>query len=95
MTSGEVFEQTWTIRNSGTASWQGRRLERQGPLTGPGLISSARFYDLPDTEPGEIAAPTAVLKAPTYDCSSIAYFKMIDNKGRLCFPDNYQLGLVS
>jgi hypothetical protein len=34
-----------------------------------------------------------VLKAPTYDCASIAYFKMVDADGKLCFPDNYQLGL--
>jgi hypothetical protein len=31
--------------------------------------------------------------APGYDCSSIAYFKMIDEAGFLCFPDVHQLGL--
>jgi transcriptional regulator with XRE-family HTH domain len=93
MEPGQVFEQTWTIQNSGTVNWQGRRLERQGPLTGPGLITSVRFVDVPDTEPGEVAHIAAPLKAPTYDCSSIAYFKMVDADGRLCFPDNYMLGL--
>jgi hypothetical protein len=88
-----VFEQTWTVRNSGTVAWQGRKLERQGPLTGPGLISSLRFEEIPDTEPGELAEITATLKAPTYDCSSIAYWKMVDRDGQLCFPDSYQLGL--
>jgi len=62
-------------------------------LTGPGLITSLRFVSMPDTEPGQIVEITAPLKAPTYDCSSIAYFKMVDEQGRLCFPDNYQLGL--
>jgi transcriptional regulator with XRE-family HTH domain len=90
---GQVFEQTWQVRNSGKVAWDERRLERQGPLTGPGLISSLRFMDVPDTKPGEVAAITAPLKAPTYDCSSIAYFKMVDAEGRLCFPDSYQLGL--
>ncbi len=93
MQPGQVFEQTWRVRNSGTVAWEGRRLERQGPLTGPGLISSLRFVDIPDTKPGQIAAITAPLKAPTYDCSSIAYFKMVDAEGLLCFPENYQLGL--
>jgi transcriptional regulator with XRE-family HTH domain len=93
MEPGQVFEQTWRVCNSGTVAWQGRRLERQGPLTGPGLISSARFVDVPDTEPGGEAAITAPLKAPTYDCSSIAYFKMVHADGRLCWPENYQLGL--
>lgn len=93
MQPGQVFEQTWRARNSGTVVWTDRRLERQGPLTGPGLITSLRFCDVPDTEPGEVATITATLKAPTYDCSSIAYFKMVDREGRLCFPDSYQLGL--
>ena len=93
MEPGQVFEKTWRVRNSGTVAWQGRRLERQGPLTGPGLITSPRNLDIPDTEPGDVAEITTSLKAPTYDCSSIAYFKMVDAAGVLCFPDNYQLGL--
>jgi hypothetical protein len=48
---------------------------------------------IPDTEPGEIAEIDAVLKAPGYDCSSIAYFKMVNEDGFLCFPDEHQLGL--
>jgi transcriptional regulator with XRE-family HTH domain len=93
MAPGQVFEQTWRVRNSGTVPWQGRKLERQGPLTGPGLITSLRYVDIADTEPGGEVAIAAPLKAPTYDCSSIAYFKMVDSEGRLCFPDSYQLGL--
>jgi hypothetical protein len=49
--------------------------------------------DVPDTKPGQVAEIRAGLKAPTYDCSSIAYFKMVDLDGRLCWPDSYQLGL--
>jgi transcriptional regulator with XRE-family HTH domain len=93
MEPGQVFEQTWSIKNAGTVAWQRRKLERQGPLTGPGLISSQREVYIPDTEPGKVVEITALLKAPTYDCSSIAYFKMVDREGRLCFPDSYQLGL--
>jgi transcriptional regulator with XRE-family HTH domain len=93
MEPGQVFEQTWRVRNSGKVAWEGRRLERQGPLTGPGLITSQRFVGIPDTRPGWIIEITAALKAPTYDCSSIAYFKMVDAEGGLCFPDSYQLGL--
>jgi transcriptional regulator with XRE-family HTH domain len=93
MGPGQVFEQTWRVKNTGKVAWTGRRLERQGPLTGPGLISSLRFVDVPDTKPGQVASITAALKAPTYDCSSIAYFKMVDVAGRLCWPDSYTLGL--
>lgn len=68
-----------------------------GPLIGPGLItSSERYIPVPDTEPGEIAEIAeieAILKTPGYDCASIAYFKMVDADGFLCFPDEHQLGL--
>lgn len=93
MAPGELFVKTWRIRNCGTVPWRGRRLERQGPLTGPGMITSQKFVDIPDTEPGEIVEISTVLKAPTYDCSSIAYFKMVDADGYLSFPDEHQLGL--
>jgi transcriptional regulator with XRE-family HTH domain len=93
MEPGQVFEQTWRVRNSGKVIWTGRRLERQGPLTGPGLITSLRYVDIPETKPRAVAAITAPLKAPTYDCSSVAYFKMVDADGRLCFPDRHSLGL--
>jgi hypothetical protein len=70
-----------------------RRLERQGPLTGLGLITSQRYVPIPDTEPGEIAEISAPLKAPTYDSTSIAYFEMVDADDYLSFPDGHQLGL--
>jgi hypothetical protein len=60
---------------------------------GPGLITSPRYVDISHTQPDKVAQITAPLKAPTYDCSSIAYFKMVDADGALCFPDSYQLGL--
>jgi transcriptional regulator with XRE-family HTH domain len=93
MQPGQFFQQTWEVQNIGSVTWEGRRLERQGPVTGPGLISSPRDVEIPTTEPGQTVALSAPLKAPTYDCSSIAYFKMVDADGRLCFPDSYQLGL--
>jgi hypothetical protein len=88
-----MFAKTWRIRNCGTVPWYGRRLERQGPLTGPGLITSLKYVDVPDTDPGEIAKITVPRRAPGYDGSSIAYFKMVDSGGFLCFPDAHQLGL--
>ena len=93
MKPGFVFVKTWWVRNSGTVPWKDRQLERQGPRTGPGLITSPRYIPIPDTEPGGAAMISSPLKAPTYDSASIAYFKMVDAEGQLCFPDNYMLGL--
>lgn len=93
MTPAQQFVKTWRVRNSGTVAWEGRRLERQGPLTGPGLITSERYVPMPDTKPGKVAKISVQLKAPGYDCTSIAYFKMVDADGALSFPESYQLGL--
>lgn len=93
MLPGEWFVKVWRIRNCGTVPWRARRLERQGPLTGPGLITSSKYVDISDTEPGQVAEISTPLKAPGYDCTSIAYFKMVDAEGFLCFPDVHQLGL--
>lgn len=83
---------TWTIRNAGTVPWVHRRLERQGPITGPGLITSLRFLDMPDADPGQMITIVTGLKTPGYDCASIAYFKQIAAEGHICFPDNYPVG---
>lgn len=93
MKPGAVFVKSWRIRNCGSVLWTNRQLERQGPLTGPGLISSPRYIPILDTPPGETVRISTPLKAPTYDCASIAYFKMVDEEGKLCFPDSYSLGL--
>lgn len=93
MAPGERFIKTWRIKNVGVVPWHDRRLERQGPLAGPGLITSPRFVAVPPTEPGEVAEVSVSLRAPSYDASSIAYFKMVHPDGRLCFPDEHQLGL--
>lgn len=90
---GELFVKSWRIRNNGTVPWRDRRLERQGPLAGPGLIVSPAFVDVPDADPGETVEISVGLRAPGYDATSIAYFKMVDADGFLCFPDNYTLGL--
>jgi hypothetical protein len=44
-----------------------------------GLITSARCVPIPDASPGDAITITTTLKAPTYDCASIAYFKQVDS----------------
>jgi transcriptional regulator with XRE-family HTH domain len=50
---GATFQKAWTIRNSGTVPWYGRRLRRIGPTTSPWTLTSPRFIAIPDTEPGQ------------------------------------------
>lgn len=57
------------------------------------LIRSRRYVPIRTTVPGGVAEIVAELKAATYDCASVAYFKMADDHGFLCSPDEHHLGL--
>lgn len=54
-----------------------------------------RFVPIADTQPSEITEIAAPMKAPGYDCSGIAYFRMVDAQGFLSFPDETNLGWMS
>jgi hypothetical protein len=53
MEPGQIFEKAWIVKNVGSVEWHGRRLERHGPTTGPGLITSQRFVPMPEAMPGQ------------------------------------------
>jgi transcriptional regulator with XRE-family HTH domain len=91
---GATFTKTWTIRNSGSVPWQGRRLRRVGPTTGPWTLTSARFTPIPDTEPGETVSISVQIKAPQMETAAVAQWKMVDKDELLYFPDRYSVGLA-
>lgn len=91
---GATFTKTWTIRNSGSVPWHGRRLRRVGPTTGPWTLTSERFTPIPDTEPGETVSISVQLKAPQMETAAVAQWKMVDKDELLYFPDRYSVGLA-
>ena len=91
---GAVFTKTWTIRNSGTVPWHGRRLRRVGPATGPWTLTSARLTSIRDTEPGETVSISVQLKTPQMETAAVAQWKMVDKDELLYFPDRYSVGLA-
>jgi transcriptional regulator with XRE-family HTH domain len=91
---GTTFTKTWTIRNSGSVPWHGRRLRRVGPTTGPWTLTSARFTPIPDTEPGKTVSISVQLKAPQMETAAVAQWKMVDKDELLYFPDRYSVGLA-
>ncbi|HSZ13107.1 MAG TPA: NBR1-Ig-like domain-containing protein [Solirubrobacteraceae bacterium] len=91
---GAVFTKTWTIRNSGSVPWRGRRLRRIGPATGPWTLTSARLTPIPNTEPGEAVAISVQVKAPQMETAAVAQWKMVDKDELLYFPDRYSVGLA-
>ena len=91
---GATFTKSWTIRNSGTVPWEGRRLRRIGPTTGPWTLTSARFMPVPDTEPGETVSISVELRAPQMETAAVAQWKMVDTDDLLYFPTIYSVGLA-
>jgi transcriptional regulator with XRE-family HTH domain len=90
---GATFTKSWTIRNSGSMPWHGRRLRRIGPTTGPWTLTSARFVPVPDTNPGEKVEVSVQLRAPQMETAAVAQWKMVDKDDLLFFPTVYSVGL--
>jgi hypothetical protein len=90
----QTFTKVWAIRNTGTVTWHERRLLRQGLLDGPGLCSSPAEVPVPDTQPGSIVEISVTLVAPRYPGSCEVNWKMVDDQGRLCFPNKNGLYLT-
>jgi transcriptional regulator with XRE-family HTH domain len=91
---GTTFTKTWSIRNSGTVPWHGRRLRRIGPTLGPWTLGSERFTPIPDTEPGEPVSIYVQLRAPQMETAAVAQWKMVDADDLIYFPDRYSVGLA-
>jgi len=91
---GATFIKSWTIRNSGSVPWQGRRLRRIGPTTGPWTLSSERFVPIPDTNPGEEVEISVKLRAPQMETAAVAQWKMVDANDLLYFPTINSVGLA-
>lgn len=91
---GAIFTKTWTIRNSGTVPWRGRRLRRIGPTTGPWTLTSARFTPIPDTAPGKTVTISVQIHTPQMETAAVAQWKMVDKDDLLYFPTKYSVGLA-
>ena len=91
---GASFIRTWTIRNSGTVPWRGRRLRRLGAWTGPAILTSERFIPIPDADPGEEVTFSVEVRAPRVETTAIAQFKMVDEDNLLYYPLTYSFGLM-
>jgi transcriptional regulator with XRE-family HTH domain len=84
----------WTIENCGDVPWRGRQLRRIGAYAGARLLSSAPTADVPDTAPGQTAAVIIPAVAPRGAGTAVAYWRMVDNAGRYCFPIKEMLALT-
>ncbi len=99
---GKKFIKTWEIQNIGNTPWTNRSLvcvdgqfdiipknqTIKPPITHRGLKPSSRTIAIQQTQPWEKISLSVEFTAPDYPCTVISYWKMVDQDGNLCFPEN-------
>jgi len=93
MRPGERFVKEWTIQNTGKVIWQDRYLTRIGISAGSGLITTPARILIEVTPPGAEVTIAVPCVAQFVEGTSLAVFKMTDERGRLFFPGRYSAGL--
>lgn len=58
------------------------------------LIPATREIPLPDTRPGEPVRLSVEFTAPPIPCTTISYWKIVDETGAFCFPDHEGLSCL-
>jgi DNA-binding XRE family transcriptional regulator len=86
---------TWRIRNAGEVPWIGRRLARRGPAAGDSILASSTFVEVPHTRPGDTVDISVEITTPPLQCTTVAYWKMVDENGYEYFPDRYPHGVMT
>ena len=100
VSTDSVFTKVWEIQNVGHVNWVGRKLvcmdRRTDEFVMPncidnanliqGLRSTQRVIDIPETLTGDTIRLTVEFTAPSYPCSVVSYWKMVDADGDICFP---------
>lgn len=94
---GQRFTKVWRSQNVGKKVWEGCALKCiDNPWIEPqhterpvqrGLMPERTVVEIPTTAPGETVDIEVVFTAPSFPCSVISYWKMVDSAGNLCFPD--------
>ncbi|MGH8999460.1 MAG: NBR1-Ig-like domain-containing protein [Acidimicrobiia bacterium] len=82
---GETFVKVWELRNSGRVPWEGRYFQRQPDSQGD--CRSVGRFPVPATQPGEPVRVGVTVIAPAQPGRCKVYWKMVDEQGRMFFPD--------
>lgn len=103
----QIFTKTWAVRNTGNTVWKRRKLicvDKQlevrvkdsdfHAFSSPGLTPVTAEVKVPEVLPGETVELSVAFKAPPYPCTTVSYWKSIDEKGDLIFPDKEGLSCL-
>jgi hypothetical protein len=83
----EKFEHQWTIKNTGTVTWEDRYLECTNQSE-TRIRALNKTVIIPKVKPGEDVCLTARFDARGFEGKFESIWEMKDNVGRPCFTDN-------
>ncbi len=98
-----TFVKTWEIQNTGRVAWKKRSLvcvdadlevtttcnaKFSTPNSQRGLKPTIREISMPPIQPGEKVRLSVQYTAPAYPCTVVSFWKMVDQSGNYCFPEN-------
>jgi transcriptional regulator with XRE-family HTH domain len=84
----------WTVRNTGSVGWTGRKLLRVGPYGGPRVLSGPPSVVLPSLAPGAAAEVRTQVTTPTYRGAVVAFWQVVDLDEVSCFDDTRLFSLL-
>ncbi len=103
----QIFTKTWAVRNIGGEIWRNRRLvcvDETIEVTTDnthftlnnkrGLQPLVSEIDVPETQPNETIELSVQFKAPAYPCTTISYWKSVDEQGNFLFPEKEGLSCL-
>lgn len=84
------FVHQWTLRNTGSVTWEGRYLEFVNQSDLP-IRASSKTIDIPKVKPGEEVSLAVEMNARSCEGDFEAIWEMKDSEGRSCFTKNQVL----
>ena len=104
----QIFTKTWSVKNTGNTVWKNRKLicvDNRIMITPRksndihvakerGLIPLASEIKIPTTKPNETIELSVQFRAPTYPCTTISYWKSVDEHGNLLLPEKEGLSCL-
>lgn len=105
--SNQQFTKVWGVKNMGNTTWSNRKLicvdqhieasisnKKINIKQQRGLRPLFDSIDIPTTKPGETIQLSVEFRAPAYSCSTISYWKSVDEEGSFCFPEKEGLSCL-
>lgn len=98
VTAGQRFEKIWEIQNVGKVPWVNRTIICVDDKVEVSFNSVSQYkygltplegntIDIPTVNPGEVLRVSRLFQAPKVACTTISWWKMVDDNDEIMFPE--------